>query len=268
MIIKILQGMYNQIELTNLTEKLWQMSEKFFTSPNRKRKHSLKEILKAIIYINKTGCQWRMLPSEFPQWQLVYYYFQKWLREGVIEEILENLRNLVRKKLGKKQSPSVGIIDSQSVKSCSYGSESRGIDGNKKINGRKRHIITDTNGLLLSVVVHAANEYDGKMAFDVINTLKYRFERMQKIYADGGYRGDELAEKLKKDLNYELEITLRSDKSTEFKPLPKRWVIERCFAWLNGFRRLSKDYEKLTETCEAMIMIAFICLMVNNKIFL
>ena len=214
--------MYNQTELTNLTEKLWQKSEKFFTSPNRKRKNSLKEILKAIIYVNKTGCQWRMLPSEFPKWQLVYYYFQKWLREGTIEDILENLRNLVRKKSGKHQSPSVGIIDSQSIKSCSYGGEKRGIDGNKKINGRKRHIITDSNGLLLSVLVHAANEYDGKMAFDVIKTLKYRFERMRKIYADGGYRGEVLAEKLKNKLHYDLEITLRSDKSTKFKPLPKR----------------------------------------------
>ena len=259
--------MYNKTDLTNLTEKLWQRSEKNFTLPNRKRKHSLKEIFKAIIYINKTGCQWRMLPAEFPKWQLVYYYFQKWTREGIIEEILENLRNLLRKKLGKQVSPSIGIIDSHSVKNCSYGGENRGIDGNKKINGRKRHIITDTNGLLLSVVVHAANEYDGKKAFDVIKTLKYRFERMQKIYADGGYRGEELTEKLKKELNYDLEITLRSDKATEFRPLPKRWVIERSFAWLNGFRRLSKDYEKLTETCEAMIMIAFICLMLNNKIF-
>ena len=95
----------------------------------------------AIIYINKTGCQWRMLPSEFPKWQLVYYYFKKWLREGIIEEILENLRNLLRKKLGKQQSPSIGIIDSQSIKSCSYGGEQRGIDGNKKINGRKRHLM-------------------------------------------------------------------------------------------------------------------------------
>ena len=121
--------------------------------------------------------------------------------------------------------------------------------------------------MLLSVIVHAANEYDGKKAFDVINTLKYRFERMQKIYADGSYRGNELAEKLKKDLHYDLEITFRNDRETEFKPLPKRWVIERSFAWLNGFRRLSKDYEKLTETCETMIIIDCICLMLNNKIF-
>ena len=131
----------------------------------------------------------------------------------------------------------------------------------------KRHIITDTNGLLLSVVVHAANEYDKKMAFDVIKTLKYRFERIQKIYADGGYRGYELAEKLKTKLHYDLEITLRSDKSTKFNPLPKRWMIERSFAWLYGFRRLANNYEKLFETCETMIMVAFICLMDNNKIF-
>jgi putative transposase len=259
--------MYDKKYLTNLTDKLWQSSDFLFENPNRKRKHSLKEILKAIIYINKTGCQWRMLPCEFPKWQLVYYYFQKWKREGVFEEILENTRNTVRKKSGRSLSPSVGVIDSQSVKSASYGGECRGVDGNKKINGRKRHIITDTNGLLLSVVVHAANEYDGKKAFEVIQTLKYRFARMKKIYADGGYRGNELAEKLKKELHYDLEITLRSDKATDFKPLPKRWVVERSFAWLNGFRRLSKDYEKLTETCETMIMIAFTCLMLNSKIF-
>ena len=113
--------------------------------------------------------------------------------------MLEDIRNTAQKFLGKNMSPSVGIIDSQSVKSASYGDQRRGIDGNKKINGRKRHIITDTNGLLLSVVVHAANQYDGKKAFDVINTLKHRFERMKKIYADDGYRGDELAEKLKKN---------------------------------------------------------------------
>lgn len=259
--------MYNKTDLTNLTDKLCQNSDFFSKQPKRNRKHSLKEILGAIIYINKTGCQWRMLPSEFPKWQLVYYYFQKWKREGVFEEILEDIRNVVRTKLGRDTSPSVGIIDSQSVKSASYGGECKGIDGNKKINGRKRHIITDTNGLLLSVVVHAANEYDGKKAFDVIRTLKNRFERMKTIFADGGYRGEELAKKLKDELHYDLEITLRSDKSTEFKPLPKRWVVERSFAWLNGFRRLSKDYEKLTETCETMIIIAFTCLMIHNKIF-
>ena len=259
--------MYDKTDLIILTDKVWQNSEKLFKSPNRKRKHSLKEILEAVLYVVKTGCQWRLLPACFPKWELVYYYFSNWKREGLFEEILDTVRNLLRKGLGREVSPSVGVIDSQSVKSASYGGEKRGIDGFKKVNGRKRHIITDTNGLLLSVVVHAANEYDGKMSFDVIKTLKFRFERMKKIFADGGYAGDELAKKVKTELGYDLEIALRSDKSTDFKPLPKRWVVERSFAWLNGFRRLSKDYEKLTETCEAFIMIAFICLMLNNKIF-
>jgi putative transposase len=166
------------------------------------------------------------LPGEFPKWQLVYYYFKLWKKNGTFCEILEEVRGLTREKTGRDISPSVGIIDSQSVKSSSCGGQSRGIDGNKKINGRKRHIITDTNGLLLSVVVHVANEYDGKKAFDVIKTLKNRFSRMQKIDADGAYRGDELAKKVKEELRFDLEISLRSDKATDFKPLPKRWVIE------------------------------------------
>ena len=259
--------MYKITDLTNLTEKLWQSSEKIFEPQNRKRKHSLKQILKAILFVTKTGCQWRMLPDCFPKWQLVYYYFNKWKREGIFEEILEKIRNIVRQKLGKPISPSVGIIDTQSVKTACYGGKNIGIDGGKKINGRKRQLITDTNGLLLSVLVHAANQYDGNMAFDVIKTLKYRFERMKKIFADGSYRNEILATKLKKELNYDLQITFRSDKSTTFKPLPKRWVIERCFAWLNGFRRLAKDFEKLSDTSETIIMIAFTCLMLNNKVF-
>ncbi|MDR0507161.1 MAG: IS5 family transposase, partial [Dysgonamonadaceae bacterium] len=197
----------------------------------------------------------------------VYYYFRKWKREGIFEEILEYVRKKIRQSAGKAVSPSVGVLDSQSVKTGSCGGEAIDIDGGKKVKGRKRHIIADTLGLLLSVVVLAANEYDGKKAFDVIKILKYRFERMKKIFADGGCRGDELREQLAKELGYDLEITLRSDKSTEFKPLPRRWVVERSFAWLNGFRRLSKDYEKLAETSETMIIIAFIALMLNNKIF-
>jgi putative transposase len=237
--------MYDKEDLTSLTDKLWQNSEFFSNQPKRNRKHSLKEILRAIIYMDKTGCQRRMLPSEFPKWQPVYYYyFQRWTREDVFEEILENIRNKIRLKLGKNISPCVGIIDSQSVKSCSYGGESRGFDGNKKINGRKRHVITGTGGLLLPVVVHSASEYDGKKAFDVIKTLKHRFGSMQKIVADGGYRGEELAAKLKNELHYDLEITLRSDKATEFKPLPKRWAVERSFAWLMVFadcQRITKN---------------------------
>ena len=211
----------------------------------------------------KTGCQWRMLPGCFPKWELVYYYFTKWKNTGVIEQIHELLRDRVRKQAGKKESPSLACIDSQSVKTTRLGGINRGVDGGKKIKGRKRHIITDSMGLLLAVVVHAANMHDSKGAIDVITLLKGRFERLIKIVADGGYRG-ELIEKTKNTFGWILEIVLRSDHSSNFTVIPKRWVVERTFAWFESYRRLSKDFEFLTDTSEAMIQFAMIKLMLNR----
>jgi putative transposase len=248
---------------TNLTDKQWQVIEKILDDKKRKRKHSLRNIFNAIMYILKTGCQWRMLPIDFPQWELVYYYFSRWKYDGTLEEMNEILRNMLRKQKGKPVSPSVGLIDSQSIKTTRVGGEERGYDGNKKIKGRKRHIITDTNGWLLSVVINAANKHDSQTGFEVMDTLKYRFERMQKIYADGGYRG-ELVDEVKNQLGWELEIVLRSDKNAGFKPLPKRWIIERTFSWLENFRRLAKDYEYTVSSSTAMIFLAFIALALNN----
>ena len=248
---------------TNLTENRWQVIEKISDDKKRKRKHSLREIFNAICYLLKTGCQWRMLPLDFPGWQLVYYYYSQWKNDGTFEEMNEVLRNRLRKQHHKHLSPSVGLIDSQSIKTTRVGGEARGYDGGKKIKGRKRHIITDTNGWLLSVVVHAANEHDSQTGFEVMETLCYRFERMQKIYADGGYRG-ELINDEKQRLGWDLEITLRSDKQTGFKPLPKRWVIERTFSWLENFRRLAKDYEYTVSSSTAMVYMAFIMLALNN----
>jgi len=258
-----LQSMHKTNYPTNLTEKQWQVIEKILNDQKRKRKHSLREIFNAIMYLLKTGCQWRMLPIDFPKWELVYYYYSRWKNEGVFEELNEILRNMLREQKGKHLSPSVGLIDSQSVKTTRIGGEARGYDGGKKIKGRKRHIITDTNGWLLSVVIHAANEHDSQTGFDVMQTLRYRFERMKKIYADGGYRG-ELGNDVKQLLGWDLEITLRSDKETGFKPLPKRWVVERTFSWLENFRRLAKDYEYTVSSSVAMVVLAFIALALNN----
>ena len=250
--------MYKTNYPTNLTDKQWQVIENILDDQN-----TLREIFNAILYLLKTGCQWRMLPTDFPKWELVYYYYSGWKEDGTFEEINEILRNMLRKQKGKHHSPGVGLIDAQSVKTTRVGGGERGYDGNKKVKGRKRHIITGTNGWLLSVVAHAANEHESQTGFQVMQTLQYRFDRMQKIYADGGYRG-ELVDQVKNQLGWDMEITLRSDKETEFKPLPKRWVVERTFSWFENFRRLAKDYEYTVSSSIAMILLAFIAMALNN----
>ncbi|KAF5063302.1 IS5 family transposase ISMac15 [anaerobic digester metagenome] len=207
-----------------------------------------------------------MLPADFAPWNTIYFYYRKWKLEGVIEQIHEFLRSLVRKKAGRDESPSLGIIDSRSVKTSRQSAQERGYDGAKKIKGRKQHIIVDTLGLLLAVVVHSATTHDSSAAFSVMESLKYRFSLLKTIIADGGYRG-ELAEKIKNAFGWKLQVVLRSDTTKKFEVLPKRWIVERTLSWFEGFRRLSKDYEVLTKTSEHMIMLAMIKIMLN-KIYL
>lgn len=247
---------------TNVTDSQWELIEPILSN-KRKRKHSHRDVLNAIFYLLKTGCQWRMLPHCFPPWESVYYYFSMWKNDGTIETVHDLIREKIRIKAGKDASPSVGLIDSQSIRTTRLGGEARGIDGNKKIKGRKRHIITDTMGLLIAVVVHAANIHDSKAAFDVIATLKFRFKRLIKIIADGGYRG-ELIDQTQKAFGWILEIVLRTDDSSKFQVLPKRWIVERTFSWFESYRRLSKDFEFQTNTSEAMIRLAMLRLMLNR----
>ena len=247
---------------SDLTESQW-ITILRIIEDKRKRKYSLREIFNAIFYLSKTGCQWRMIPKEFPCWKLVYYYFTKWKRDGTFDLINEVLRGFVRVKYEKHPEPTIGIVDSQSVKSTRSGCMERGFDGGKKVNGRKRHIVVDTLGLLLVVVVHCANQHDSKAAMKVFEKLNEHFYTLKKIFADGGYRG-ELIERVGKKFRFVLEIILRTNKEKSFEILPKRWIVERTFSWFESYRRLGKDYEYNTDTAEDMIQIAMIKLMLNR----
>ena len=206
--------------------------------------------MNANLYLLKTGCQWHMIPKDFAPWESVYYYFSKWKNEGIIEELLDKLRSKVRIMAGRKESPSLGIIDSRSVKTSHHVDSDRGLDGKKKIKGRKQHIIVDTQGNLMAIAVHEANVHDSKGAPKVIENLSFKFPRLAKILADGGYRGN-LADWLLDKFGWELEVVLRPDECpSKFKVLPKRWIVERSFAWLENFRRLTIDYEYHADTAE------------------
>ena len=228
--------------------------------PGRKRTVNLREIVNAIFYRTRTGCQWRMLPKEFPDWRHVWYYYKKWTSDGTWQRLNDLLRRMVRRAVGKQPDPSLTILDSQTVKATEAGGE-RGFDGGKKMNGRKRHILVDTLGLLLVLVVHAANiqDYDG--ARQVLQQAPTKSSRLQKVIADGMYTKNGLGDWVKQQFQFILEIVTRDKEQKGFVVLPKRWIVERTLAWLGRNRILSKEYEHLIQTSESDVYIASIRLM-------
>ena len=246
---------------TNVSNNQWQIMSKFLDL-ERSRKYDLREIVNATFYLVKSGCQWRLLPSDFPKWQIVYYYFSVWKKNEIWEQIHEFLVETIRKIAGKNEEPTVGIIDTQSVKSTLVSSEDKGFDAGKKIKGIKRHIIVDTLGLILAVVIQSASVQDRDGAVSVIDKLIENWRKVIKIFADGGYAG-KLIGKVKDKFKIELEI-IKRDELHIFKILPKRWIVERTFSWIDTNRRNSKNYERLNNSSVAMVHISAIRLMLNR----
>jgi len=247
---------------TNLTDARWEIIAGFIED-GRTRKHSLRTIVDAILYVVKTGCQWRYLPKDFPKWQLIYYYFRKFETTGLIEIIHDTLREQVRVKKGKEISPSLGLIDSQSVKTASVTTE-KGVDGNKKVNGRKRFILTDTLGLMMGILIVAANVGERSGAETLFNQTRGKYPRIEKVLADQGFNGVEYVAKIENLFGFIFEIVNKVLGVGGFQVQPKRWIVERTFGWLIWNRRLVKDYEEKTEVSKAFIQLAMIRIMLKQ----
>lgn len=253
---------------SSITDAQWRVLEPLLPPPGntmgkggRNEKHDRRRVLDAVFYLVRGGIAWRQLPREFPPYPTVYGFFRRWAKAGLWQRIHDALRDLVRLYEGRDPQPTAAVIDSASVRGAdTVPTRSRGYDGGKKVNGRKRHIAVDTGGLLLAVLVTVAGIQDRDGGLRLLCLVRERFSTIAHVWADGGYAG-RLVVFARKVLNLTVEVVKRTDDLAGFRVLPRRWVVERTFAWISKYRRCVRDYETLPEHHEAMVYITMIMTM-------
>jgi len=250
-----------QPQFERLTDGQWE-GMKVFLKWQRPRKYDLREILNAILWITRTGTQWRNLDSSFPPWKTVYYYFETWGKLGIFEKMCTRLNMKERVQLGRNANPSILIIDSQSIKLSPMIYEHRGIDGNKKVNGRKRQLLVDVLGRIWKANVHAAHNHDGVGGLELLEDITIQMPHVKKIMGDKGYRGTFAA--AVENLGLVFEVPDRPEGAKGFAVEAKRWVVERTFACLNFYRRVAMDYEHTPQSAVSFLFLANISMIIRK----